>query len=69
MKLRYIDHRPIRFKSKRKGIIVMPNPRVENIFDAEENEARRLLKMKNGTKPCWEKVETRRPRQVQEESE
>ena len=61
MKLRYIDNRPISVNLRSAGgrFVKLPNPKIENIIECTDDEARVLLKRLNGTKPCYEIVETK----------
>ena len=57
MKLEYIDYRKMRFllKAGQKSL-----PSGNNIIDVDEKEGKRLLKFKNGNKPIFKKVVSRK---------
>lgn len=67
-KLKYIDHRPMSISLKLYGgrFISLPNKNFETI-NVTDDEARVLLKRKNGEKPTFELVNETRRRQAETE--
>lgn len=60
-KLRFVDNRPFyipTLKNYKNGI----TPHFGEEIEVTENEKIRLMRMKNGSKPCWEVVSPRRKR-------
>ena len=54
MQFKYVDYRPIfipKLKNYKNGITL---PNKTNIIEIVDKEAKTLLKMKNGDKPCFE---------------
>ena len=59
MKLKYIDWRSISipFLTYHRGGVSLPSG--DNVIKVTDEEARSLLKLKNGTNPCFEEVKER----------
>ena len=67
MKLRYLDKRPI-FHTNLKfyqGGVALPSE--SNIIKVTEGEAQNLLRLKNGSQPCYEIVEEEKPKKKEVE--
>lgn len=63
-KLKYVDKRNIMLPElkRHKGGVALPNNKIDNIIEVDEIEKVWLLRMKNGSKPCFEEIEKRTPR-------
>jgi hypothetical protein len=59
MKIKYVDHRPlvIPYLTYHRGGVTLPSG--DNILKVSDSEARNLLKIKNGSKLCFEEVKER----------
>jgi topoisomerase IA-like protein len=59
MKIKYVDHRPlvIPYLNYHRGGVTLPSG--DNILKVTEDEARNLMKIKNGSKICFEEIKER----------